>query len=201
MSLDQADSQLISPYVLHCLNSGYNDYWWYVYRNYTTLTGQNLDLHYVFTSVAGQVLQNVNRLYNEGARMFLVGNMLNMSSWAEVQFQTPEVLESYDVLVAGHNQVLSTLLTKFEQDHADATIYQLDNFNLFGCLNDRKHFLGIENIKDACHENESDDCGNVFSYKFWDLYHPTTHAHHYASTFAIQAIFDKEVGKRSQTIR
>ena len=180
---------------LHVLFAGYNDYWWYAYRNYTTSDGQDFNLTNVYTNVANNVVDQVQRLYTKGARQFLVGNAPNMSSWAEAALQTQEVLDSYDVLVDGHNRLLSSLLTELEELNTDATIYTFDAFDTFDCLNQYKDFFGIQNIHEPCHPTEGEDCGDIFSYKFWDYYHPTTHAHHIAAMSALQSIYHKDTKK------
>ena len=178
---------------LHVLFSGYNDYWWYVNRNYTTSDGQDLNFTNVFTTVANQVVHNLQTLYDESdARIFLVANVGNMSTWAEASLQPQEVLDAYNVLVEGHNDVLASLLTEFEQTHPDAIVYSFDVFNSFECLNEEKDYLGILNVTSPCHPNTETDCGDIYSYKFWDYYHPTTHAHHLWSTSALQRIYDKQ---------
>lgn len=187
-----------SPDSLHVLYSGYNDYWWYVYRNYTTSEGQDLNFTNVYTTVANEIFENVHRLYDAGARQFLVANVMKMSTWAEAGTRTQQVLDVYDVLVTGHNELLSKLLMEFDESHTDTTVYQFDVFASFECLNERKDYLGIQNVHDPCHPNESEDCGDIFGYKFWDWYHPTTHAHYVQSTSAIQNIYEKEEQKRKQ---
>lgn len=180
---------------LHIVHAGYNDYWWYVYRNYTTAEGQDFNLTNVYTTVATNVVQQVRRLYNVGARLFLVGNVPNMSSWAEAALQPLDVLDAYDVLVNGHNSLLASLLSKFEDECSDSTLYLFDAFDTYDCINTYKTFYGIDNVNDACHPNESEDCCDIFSYKFWDYYHPTAHAHQIASMFALQSIYNIELGK------
>jgi len=189
------DESSIPTSRVHIIYAGYNDYWWYVNRNYTTSDGQDFNLTNVYTNTAGEVVDQVQRLYKEGARLFLVGNVPNMTSWAEAALQTKEVLDSYKVLVDGHNSVLLCLLSEFEKTNQDATLYYFDAFNSFDCLNEHRDFFGIENINDACHASESDNCGDIFGYKFWDYYHPTTHAHQIASMFALRSIYSKVIPK------
>mmetsp|Transcript_30772 Transcript_30772/g.56349 ORF Transcript_30772/g.56349 Transcript_30772/m.56349 type:complete len:350 (+) Transcript_30772:161-1210(+) len=176
---------------LHVVFSGYNDYWWYVFRNFTTTTGQDLNMTNVYTTVAREVLTQVRRLYDAGSRHFLVGNVPNMTSWAEAQGQSQEVLNAYRTLALGHNNLLLALLSEFEQSTTDTTVYKLDYFDSMDCLNEREDFLGFRDLIDACHSQDQ-NCGNVFSYKFWDEYHPTTHSHFVLSRAAIQTIFEKE---------
>jgi len=179
---------------LHVLFSGYNDYWWYVNRNYTTSDGQDLNFTNVYTTVANQVVENIQTLYDEAdARTFLVANVGNMSTWAEASLQPQEVLDAYNVLVEGHNKVLASLLLEFKQSHPNAIVYSFDIFNSFECLNDQQDYLGILNVTAPCHPDVTTDCGDIYSYKFWDYYHPTTHAHHLWSISAIQGIYDKQM--------
>lgn len=48
---------------LFCLYSGYNDYWWYVYRDFETTKGQQLDLIEVSNHVVNDIITNVAKLY------------------------------------------------------------------------------------------------------------------------------------------
>ena len=188
----------VSSKRLHVIYVGYNDIWWYVYRNYTTSDGQDSNFTNVYTNVATSVMQQVDTLYQKGARQFLIANIPNMSSWAEASLQPQDVLDSYDILVTGHNEVLSRLLSDFESSHGDAIIYEQDNFRAFECLDKNQDFLGINNVKDPCHPTQDASCEPIFSHKFWDYYHPTTHAHQIASTYAIQSIHDKEMERKTK---
>ncbi|EJK58668.1 hypothetical protein THAOC_21188 [Thalassiosira oceanica] len=184
-------SGVVDEDALHVVSSGYNDYWWYVFRNFTLTEGQDLNMTNVYTTVAHEVLIQVRRLHDAGARHFLVGNVPNMTSWAEAQGQSQEVLNAYRTLALGHNNLLTELLSKFEQSTNDTTVYKLDYFDSMDCLNERKDFLGFRDLFNACHEGQQ-KCDDIFSYKFWDAYHPSTHAHFFLSRVAIQTIFDKE---------
>ncbi|KAL3802646.1 hypothetical protein HJC23_011970 [Cyclotella cryptica] len=148
---------------LHVLFAGYNDYWWYIYRNYTISAGHDWNLTNVYINVANDIVDQVQTLYNKGARIFLVGNIPNMSTWAEAALQSQEVLASYDVLVRGHNRLLSQLLSEFEERYEDATMYQFDAFRTFDCLDKRKTFFGVQNIHNACHPTRDENCGEIFS--------------------------------------
>ena len=124
-------------------------------------------------------------------------------------------MDACDVLVSGHNSLLSERLHEFEASHpppwgiyttdcpwyrlscASTTVYQFDVFGAFECLNREREFFGIRNIRDPCHPsktdtNRSNNCDTVYGYKFWDKNHPTTHAHQIASMSAIQSIYDRE---------
>ena len=204
---------------LHVLFSGYNDYWRYVDVNFTTSRGQDLNLTNVYTTVVDNIIKNVRRLYDSGARTFLVANAVNMSTWVAAGGKTRRVLDACDVLVSGHNSLLSERLREFEASHppprgaytndcpwhrlscASTTVYQFDVFGAFECLNLERDFFGIRNIRDPCHPsqtdtNRSNNCNDVYGYKFWDKNHPTTHAHQIASMSAIQSIYDREGQKR-----
>ncbi|KAL7539722.1 hypothetical protein ACHAWF_006494 [Thalassiosira exigua] len=79
-------------------------------------------------------MENVRKLYDAGARQFLVANVMNMSTWADAQQQMQETLDAYDILVAGHNQLLSNQLSIFKEENGDATMYDFNVFNTFECL-------------------------------------------------------------------
>lgn len=178
---------------LHVIYVGYNDYWFYVHRNFTTSDGQDLNFTNVYTNVATSIVEQMDRLYTSGARKFLVGNVVNMSRWAESELQPQDVLDSYDMLVSGHNEILEHLLSDFEAKHDDAVVYRQDNYHAFDCINENKNWIGIKFVDVPCHPTQEDSCEPIFNYAFWDWYHPTTRAHFIASTFALQSIYDKEM--------
>lgn len=132
----------------------------------------------------------------EGARFFLVANVVPMSQYAEAFGRTKEVRDSYDILVANHNTQLFKLLDEFEMNHSnDVTIYQFDVHSAMNCINNEtKTFLGFEELESSCHPPNGEDCSNIFSYKFWDDYHPTTHLHYIQAMWAIESIFMVEYG-------
>jgi len=151
-----------------------------------------------YNNIATTIVQQVDTLYKKGAKQFLIRNVPNMGSWAEALLQTQDVLDSYDVIVSGLNEALSRLLSDFESSNDDAVIYEQDNFRAFECLDKNKDFHGIDNVKDPCHPTQDESCEPIFSHKFWDYYHPTTHAHQIASTYAIQAIHDKVMERKTK---
>lgn len=183
------DENVLCEDRLHIVFAGYNDYWWYVYRNFTTSDGQDFNLTNIYTNVATDIVREMRILYDNGARIFLIGNIPNMSSWAEASLQTQEVLNIYDDLVNGHNRLLSSLLSDFEVQNNDATVYHLNAFCAFDCIDRQKDFFGIQDVVYPCHPSESDTCADIFSYKFWDYYHPTTHAHQIVSMTALESIY------------
>ena len=56
----------------------------------------------------------------------------------------------------------------------------------------------IQNVTSPCHPDDDTDCGDIYSYKFWDWYHPTTHGHHVWSIEALQSIWEKEEKKKEE---
>ena len=189
----------VSSERLHVIYPGYNDYWWYVHRNFTTSDGQDMNFTNVYTTVANSIVEQMNRLYAIGARKFLIGNVVRMSKWAEASLQPQDVLESYELLVSGHNEVLANLLSDFGARHKDADVFEQDNYRAFECIRQHKDWIGIKFVDVPCHPNQEQNCEPVFDYAYWDWYHPSTRAHFIASTFAMQSMFDKQNKQYAKT--
>jgi len=222
------NDDIIDDDVLHVLWSGYNDYWWYAYRNYTTAessedsendvgttTGEsstdyrptNAELERVAANVARFMLNNVRTLYDHGATQFLVMNMFNMSMAPEALTVAATVRESYDLLVQYHNDYLHQYLDDFihdvnnnnkkknDQDPSSSTVivYQPNAYTAFDCIATNSISLGLYNTKDTYYggsSNPDTEGDAIFTYEWWDSYHPTTHTHQLIATQTIQTIFD-----------
>ena len=189
----------VSPQRLHVLYPGYNDYWWYIHRNFTTSDGQDMNFTKIYTTVANSIVEQMDRLYAIGARKFLIGNVVRMSKWAEASLHPQDVLESYELLVNWHNEVLANLLSDFGARHNDADVFEQDNYRAFECIRQHKDWIGIKFVDVPCHPTQEDNCEPVFDYAYWDWYHPSTRAHFIASTFALQSMFDKQTKQYVKT--
>jgi len=216
---------IIDEDVLHVLWSGYNDYWWYAYRNYTTAESNedsendvgtttdenstdyrptNAELERVAANVARFMLNNVRTLYDHGATQFLVMNMFNMSMAPEALTVAATVRESYDILVQYHNDYLHQYLDDFLHDvnnnnknddtsSSTVIVYQPNAYTAFDCLATNAISLGLYNTKDTYYggsSNPDTEGDAIFTYEWWDSYHPTTHTHQLISTQTIQTIYD-----------
>lgn len=66
---------------MHILFSSYNYYWRYADKNFTTLLGKDLNLTNIYTTMVGIIMDDVQHLFDAGARMLLFANAINMSTW------------------------------------------------------------------------------------------------------------------------
>jgi len=175
---------------LHVLWAGYNDYWWYAYNNITDSDDEIVSLSPVYQNVTRSIKNIMESLYSAGARKFMVGNVPNMTQMPEALSRSKKIHQSYDILANGHNKKLSTILTNFGATNPDTNIYSFDAFNALQCIDVQKKFLGFLNVQDACYPSPDAPCSNIFSFKFWDNYHFTTHSHNVIAGTAIQSIFE-----------
>ncbi|KAL3783007.1 hypothetical protein ACHAW5_009104 [Stephanodiscus triporus] len=174
--------------------------------------------------MAGIIMDDVQHLFDADARMLLVANAINMSTWvaAKTKGKTMRVLDAYNVLVSGHNELLMEKVSKFETLYpplqaylhdcpwhdlrcASKTVDYFDIFEVFECLNHKKDYFGIHNICNPCHPSQTDtdrsnNCDNLHGYKFWDRNHPTHDASPSDgfSMLAVQIIYNKEVRSGSR---
>jgi thermolabile hemolysin len=210
-------SQTINDDVLHVLWSGYNDYWWYVYHNYTVgdgsdeeRTNDDYNLTEVASSVAQYVVDNMEELYINGARQFMVVNLHNMSAAPEALAQTDEVKKSYNILVNHHNRFLEEYIDAFESKYNDTNIYRPNVYQSMDCISTNQLSLGFYNTIDAYYEDDGSTTSDeddgydynvkdaIFTYKWWDAYHPTTRTHQYLASQAIQTLFDFHTNRYQQ---
>ena len=175
---------------LHVLWAGYNDYWYFAYDNITDSDDEMVSLSPVYQNVTRSIKNIMESLYSAGARKFMVGNVPNMTQMPEALSRSKKIHQSYDVLVKGHNKELSTILATFGATNPDTTIYTFDAFNALQCIDFQKNLLGFLNVQDACYLSPDAPCNNIFSFKFWDNYHFTTHSHNVIAGTAIQSIFE-----------
>lgn len=179
--------------ILHILFSGYNDYWYYVYRNYTvTVAGeqtQDMDFDSVASTVARSIVNNMDRLYNFGARMFMVMDMHDMTELPEAIDMNPQKRLAYVTLIHKHNQYLKEYINEFQTKKGNTIVYHPSAYTAFECIHKKSNSLGFYDTFNAFYDG-SKVVYPIFTYRWWDLYHPTTHSHHYLSTRAIQTVYE-----------
>lgn len=185
-----ADRLTVDDNVLHVLFSGYNDYWYYVYRNYTTAAGQDEGLDLVALTVVRSIVNNMHELYGSGARNFMVMKMHDMTKLPEAINHSKEVKDAYTYLIHRHNHYLEEYVNAFNEKTDDTTVYLPSAYNSMECIEKERNSLGFYDTQNAFYGGV-DVVYPVFTYRWWDAYHPTTHTHHYLSTSAIQAVFDQ----------
>merc|ERR1712176_276345 len=92
---------------------------------------QDFDLERVASNVARSVVNNVERLYEHGARQFLIVNMFNMSKIPEASQRSEEVAASYDVLISKHNELLDRYVDELPRGISDneVNVYRPDVYH------------------------------------------------------------------------
>jgi len=185
-----ADRSTVDDDVLHVLFSGYNDYWYYVYRNYTTTAGQDEDLDLVASTVARSIVNNMDELYRNGARKFMVKKMHDMTKLPEAINHSKELKDAYMILIDRHNHYLEEYVNAFHNRTDDTTVYLTSAYTTMECIEKDRNLLGFYDTQNAFFGG-SEVVYPIFTYRWWDSYHPTTHTHLHLSTSAIQVVFDQ----------
>ncbi|CAB9512026.1 GDSL-like Lipase/Acylhydrolase [Seminavis robusta] len=195
---DQAESSslLNSNSTLYILYSGYNDYWWWMYRHSENATGSSLlpseaAMERFAEQVSSAVVGNIVNLYEDSrvsGRHFLVADLAPMKHFPEATNYTSEYLEAYHFLTQRHNALLEEKLDLFQkerfglEDDEVATIQRLKIHDLYMSLLRNPTENGFSptttNMVDtkACLSGDI-QCALPFGNLFWDDYHPTTHTH------------------------
>ena len=184
------DRSTVDDNVLHVLFSGYNDYWYYVYRNYTTTVGQDEDLDLVASTVARSIVKNMDKLYQNGAQKFMVKKMHDMTKLPEAINHSKELKDAYMILIDRHNHYLEEYVNAFHNRTDDTTVYLTSAYNTMECIEKDRNLLGFYDTQNAFFGG-LEVVYPIFTYRWWDSYHPTTHTHHHLSTSAIQVVFDQ----------
>jgi len=181
---------IVDENVLHVLFSGYNDYWYYVYRNYTTAAGGEEDFGLVAETVVRSIVKNMDELYQSGARNFMVMGMHDMTKLPEAINHLKEIKDAYTTLIQQHNHYLSEYITAFQNKINDTTVYLPSAYKSMECIETNRNVLGFYDTQNAFY-GAVEVVYPIFTYRWWDEYHPTTHTHHHLSMSAIQAVFDQ----------
>lgn len=181
--------------------TGYNDYYYYANDHASSPEFfRERNLTSASQRVVGYIIDNLEILYANGGRKFLVFNVPNMTQEPEALDQPLPVLHAYTVLVEAHNRALSSALLSFEKQHPGASTVLVDVKLAMECVNIQKRYDGFEDVIHACYPNgagdEDEDCDLISGFKFWDDYHPTTKTHKLISETVIQAIHDAQWGQK-----
>jgi len=116
---------IVDENVLHVLFSGYNDYWYYVYRNYTTAAGREEDFGLVAETMVRSIVNNMEELYQSGARNFMIMGMHDKTKLPEAINHLKEMKDAYTTLIQQHIHYLSEYITTFQNKINDTTVYLL----------------------------------------------------------------------------
>jgi outer membrane lipase/esterase len=139
-------------------------------------SGGALPSSLITTTAPANVIAIIQRLYDAGARRFLVANSTNVGA-------TPLYLSgafagagpTATTLATGFNATLGASLDKFVTQNPAANIARLDTFALFNTIVANPSAYGIDNTTSACTQGPAPAaiCATPDTYTFWDTFHPT----------------------------
>jgi phospholipase/lecithinase/hemolysin len=160
------------------------------------LGGNDLDWPASFEQhVFDTLVVMVGRLYDAGARRFLIPNMFNEGSvplLVQVFQLSPTYLDELTQMTLLWSNLLDTLPTKFP----DANIRISDVRRLYLSIDRHPRLFGFTNTTDACFHDWTTlaVCADPHDYLFWDESHPSTHTHKLiASLFALDLLIAGDI--------
>ena len=137
----------------------------------------------------------IGRLYDGGARRFLIPNEVNVGDFPlfiQVFQLDPTYLDELNQMAALWSDLLDTLKTKFPH----ANIRTSDVRRLFLSIEHHPRVFGFTDTTDACFHDWTTlaVCADPNHYLYWDESHPTTHTHKLiASLFALDLLIAGDI--------
>lgn len=178
---DFVEQRTADPEALHVVLAGANDFF----------DGQTNP-----QTPADNIAADLGRLYDAGAREFLVLNLPLLGATPE--YNTNAVLaQTMTDRSEGFNAALESHLVAMEAQHTDAAIYRLDVANLISQLIASPELLGFANVTEpaapgleatSLSYDSSQIVPNPDEYLFWDAVHPTRVAHSLLADAALGAV-------------
>ncbi len=151
-------------------------------------SGQDPTPHIV--NALGSLSFNINRLYDNGARKFLVLNVPDIGKTPAVRALGPAAVYFAGLLSASYNTGLADAVDGLRGLHSDIDLRILD---IYGKLNDvvaHPGTYGFLNATDACITPNQPPfkCAKPDTFVFWDGIHPTQALHAIVAEQAISEI-------------
>lgn len=136
-------------------------------------------------SVKGQLSSSLDRLYEAGARHFLVPNMPDFTKVPRfLNVHSPAPQETTEAF----NKAIGQSIGEFKNNHPDAIVYASNVAGMLGTVIRNPDVFGYKDVTHAC--IRSDECNKAptgselqNTYLFWDDIHPTTRTHNYVANY------------------
>ena len=182
-SLEQAE-MFVADYngapsnALYVIQFGGNDV-----RDALTAAGSDPTLATSFGIVinaAAEVGGTIQKLYDEGARNFLIANSPNLANAPGVKLQGGLVTFLTGLFVGTYNGELEGRLIGLEGANAGIVIHRFNMYEFTNVLVGSPGDYGLTNVTAPCLNflaETGGKCANPEDYLFWDGLHPTAAAH------------------------
>lgn len=165
---------------------------------YTLWIGSNdyLNSEYFTSKIAetpepSQPVNNISaairKLYDLGARHFLVANLTNLGETPLAQTLSPETVPLLNRLTRQHNLFLDRQLNSLQRSLPQLDLIRLDVHRLFEQA--KLGQLSFSDVRTPCLNRATGQvCKNPDQHLFWDSLHPTTIAHRYVAESAAKML-------------
>ncbi len=155
-------------------------------------TGGPAAAGFIIQQAITSIAQNMQLLYQHGARHFLVWMPPNVGltpAIRQLAQENPLVLQLATGLTMCFNGALSNLLDYLTAT-TEMTITRLDAFSLLNQISSDPGAFGLTNVKQACITPDQAPyvCDGPDDYLFWDGIHPTQAAHAITAHEAARAL-------------
>lgn len=132
-------------------------------------------------NVANNVLSSLGKLYDIGARHFLVLNTVPLGSLPAVTAGGPDAINLYSSFANEYNKQLVSNVGHFKVKYPKASVSMLDVYKLFKSIENHQTMKSLSDTTDAClvvnGTMVQSECKNPQDYLFWDTFHPTKQVH------------------------
>lgn len=137
----------------------------------------------IFDAAIGNTIGQIQRLYNHGARRFLLMTLPNFALTPRVRglvMNDPASLALVSLVSAGYNLALTSNLSALQSFYEDMEVIVVDSFSLLNQVVADPAQWGLEEVDHACLVPDKlgkTVCFNRDQYLYWDAVHPTRKGH------------------------
>lgn len=122
--------------------------------------GQNLDPKIAIKNTISSIEENMLRLYDNGARHFLIINLTDLGLTPKARSAGPQTMALLTYLSRTHNSELVRMLARERNEHADLNIIEMDIMPYFDDLMVNPAKYTLKNVTDACYTGDYGHIGD-----------------------------------------
>ena len=139
------------------------------------------DANTLISETVGRIITQMEMLYADGARNFLVINLPDLAKTPAFNTKDATVQAQVATVVAGFNATLSSALADFSTANTDTTVYAVDAFTYLNSIIADDVFADSTStyltVDENCDWVSASFNGSFDEFLFFDCIHPTTKSH------------------------